>query len=60
MIPVLRVRDNEGNVIEIPAIKGEPGKDYVLTETDKAEIAQQAAGLVDTALLSAIGSGVLE
>lgn len=36
------------------------GKDYVLTETDKAEIAQQAAGLVDIDLLSAIGSGVLE
>ena len=36
------------------------GKDYILTEEDKAEIAQQAAGLVDTALLSVIGSGVLE
>lgn len=60
MIPVLRVRDNEGNVIGIPAIKGDPGKDYVLTEADKEEIAEQAAALIDAPLLSAIGSGVLE
>lgn len=57
MIPVLRVRDNEGNVIGIPAIKGE---DYILTEADKAEIAEQAAALIDTQLLSVLGSGVLE
>lgn len=31
------------------------GKDYVLTAADKAEIAEQAAGLVDTALLAIIG-----
>ena len=37
---------------------GEPGDDYVLTEADKQEIAEQAAGLIDTALLSIIGSGV--
>lgn len=35
------------------------GDDYVLTDDDKAEIAEQAAALVDTALLSAIGSGVI-
>ena len=36
---------------------GEPGDDYVLTAADKAEIAQEAAGLVDTVLLDIIGSG---
>lgn len=59
-IPILRVRDNEGKTVEIPAIKGDPGKDYVLTDEDKAEIAERAAALIDTPLLSAIGSGVLE
>lgn len=33
---ILRVRDENGNWVEIPAIKG---KDYVLTEADKEEIA---------------------
>ena len=28
-------------------IQGEPGKDYVLTDTDKQEIAEQAAGMVE-------------
>lgn len=37
--PILRVRDENGNYIPIPAIKGEPGKDYVLTDEDKQEIA---------------------
>lgn len=37
--------------------KGEPGDDYVLTGEDKAEIAGQAAALVDTALLGIIGTG---
>ena len=37
---------------------GAPGNDYVLTEADKTEIAEQAAGLIDTALLTIIGSGV--
>ncbi len=36
------------------------GKDYVLTEADKTEIAEITAGIIDTALLNAIGSGVLE
>lgn len=36
------------------------GKDYILTEEDKAEIAEQAASLIDTQLLSVLGSGVLE
>jgi hypothetical protein len=41
-----------------PGQPGAPGDDYVLTEADKQEIAEQAAGLIDTALLSIIGSGV--
>ena len=36
---------------------GKDGNDYILTETDKTEIAQQAANLIDTALLSIIGTG---
>lgn len=36
---ILRIRDKDGNVQEILAIKGEDGKDYVLTEKDKQEIA---------------------
>ena len=57
---------------QLAALKGEPGKDgengkdgqngsdYVLTESDKTEIAEQAAALIDTALSAAIGTGVLE
>ena len=37
--------------------KGDPGDDYVLTTADKEEIAQLAAGIVDTALLALIGTG---
>lgn len=41
---ILRVKDKNGNVIDIPAIKGEPGKDYVLTDADKQEIADLVGG----------------
>lgn len=44
-IPILSVRDDEGNIIPIPAIKGEPGKDYVLTDADKQEIANLIGGV---------------
>lgn len=46
-IPVLRVRDENGNVVEIQILKG---ADYVLTETDKQEIVQKviAAQLTET------------
>lgn len=57
MPSILKVKDQNGNIIDIPAIKGE---DYILTEADKAEIAQQAAALIDTALLSILGDGVIE
>jgi hypothetical protein len=36
---------------------GVNGSDYVLTTADKEEIAQLAAGIVDTALLALIGTG---
>ena len=39
---ILKIKDAEGNVQEILAIKGEDGKDgsdYVLTDADKQEIA---------------------
>lgn len=39
---ILKIRDENGNIIEIPALKGEPGadgKDYILTDVDKQEIA---------------------
>lgn len=36
---ILKIRDANGNVQEILAIKGEDGKDYVLTDADKQEIA---------------------
>jgi hypothetical protein len=35
--------------------KGDPGSDYTLTEADKTEIAEEAAALVDAALLNLIG-----
>lgn len=36
---ILKIRDGNGNVQEVLAIRGEDGKDYVLTEKDKQEIA---------------------
>lgn len=39
---------------------GKDGKDYILTEADKTEIAEMTAEIIDTSLLSAIGTGVLE
>ena len=38
---VLYIRDQKGNIIPIPAIKGEKGDAYVLTVQDKKEIAEQ-------------------
>lgn len=43
---ILRVKDKDGNVIDIPAIKGEPGNDYVLTSADKTEIANIVVDLL--------------
>lgn len=40
---ILKIRDANGNVQEILAIKGD---DYVLTDADKQEIAEMVAGMV--------------
>lgn len=48
MAAIMKVRDENGDVIDIPAIVGPPGADYVLTESDKAEIAELAAELVES------------
>lgn len=45
---------------ESGAFDGKDGDDYILTDADKTEIAEITASIIDTALLSAIGSGVLE
>ena len=47
---ILKIRDAEGNVQEVLAIKGE---DYILTDADKQEIAQMAANLVNSGIPSA-------
>lgn len=53
MIGILRIKDAEGNWHSIEALRGETGpagkdgengKDYVLTEEDKAEIAGMVPG----------------
>lgn len=36
---ILKIRDSDGSIQEILTIRGENGKDYVLTEADKQEIA---------------------
>lgn len=41
---ILKIKDANGNVQEILAIKGEDGKDYVLTDADKQEIANMISG----------------
>lgn len=47
---ILRIRDADGNIQEVLVIKGEngkdgiDGKDYVLTEADKQEIANIVMG----------------
>lgn len=52
---ILKIKDAEGNVQEILAIKGEDGKDgkdgangedYVLTDADKQEIAEMVKELL--------------
>jgi hypothetical protein len=46
---IVKIRDAEGNVQEMLAIKGKDGKngsDYVLTDADKQEIAEMAAEIV--------------
>lgn len=37
---VLKIRDEKGNIVEIPALKGDKGDSYILTQADKSEIAE--------------------
>ena len=41
MASILRVRNGNGEWIDIPALVGPKGDSYVLTEDDKAEIANE-------------------
>lgn len=43
---ILKIRDADGNIQEILAIKGKDGKDYILTDEDKREIAEMIASSV--------------
>lgn len=43
---ILKIRDANGNVQEIVTIRGEDGKNYVLTEADKQEIASMVAAIM--------------
>ncbi len=44
---ILKIRGENGKVIEIPAFKGEKGDTYTLTESDKSDIALKVAALDD-------------
>ena len=46
---ILKIRDAEGNVQEILAIRG---NDYILTEADKREIAEMVASAMGAATIS--------
>lgn len=41
---ILKIKDANGNVQEVLAIRGKDGKDYVLTDADKQEIASMVSG----------------
>ena len=51
MAYVLNLRDENGKLIPIPAIKGEKGDSYILTDADKQEIANIVAASINTASL---------
>ena len=58
---ILKIRDADGNIQEILAIRGEPGKDYILTDADKQEIAgsitpEQIGAATKEELLTAVGN----
>ena len=38
-LSILRIKDGNGNWLGVPAIKGDKGDDYVLTNQDKSDIA---------------------
>lgn len=41
MFANIRVRNADGTIVEIPALKGDPGEPYVLTEEDKTSIVDE-------------------
>lgn len=45
---ILKIRDANGNIHEVTAIKGEKGDSYILTEADKQEIAGIVANMAGT------------
>ena len=47
MSSILRVRDENGNIIEIPALKGDKGDPYKLTEADKTSIKDEVVAEID-------------
>lgn len=49
---LLKIRDANGNVQEIVAIRGNDGKDYVLTDDDKREIAEMVTALMSVNAVS--------
>lgn len=56
---ILKVRDDEGNIIEIPALKGDPGKgDMESSVYDTEGKKQDVFAYVDNAVQSAIGSAI--
>lgn len=46
MVSLLRVRDSNGNVIDVLAIKGKDGNDYVITDADYQAIADIVIDMV--------------
>lgn len=48
MSAILRVRQEDGTVIDIPALVGPKGEDYVLTDADKEEIATAVKSVIFT------------
>lgn len=70
---IIKIRDADGNVQEVLAIKGEPGKDgangkdgvdgkdYVLTEADKQEIANMiSSGMVSVVDTEAVDAHIAD
>ena len=50
---IIRVRDKNGSIIDIPVIKG---NDYILTEVDKENIANKTVDLIQEAECIPLGS----
>jgi hypothetical protein len=47
-LPILSVYDENGNRVEVPAIRGAKGDSYVLTESDKQQIATILKGQLNS------------